>query len=62
LLKQLRATSGINGHSLIPDGVDWSKPGPLAKYPRTPNSDVLLYQWDNGHVVPLTSQFVQAIG
>jgi branched-chain amino acid transport system substrate-binding protein len=62
LLKQLRATSGINGHSLIPDGVDWSKPGPLAQYPRIPNSDVLLYQWDNGHLVPITTQFVQAIG
>ena len=42
--------------------MDWSKPGPLAKYPRIPNSDVLLYQLDNGHVVPLTSQFVRAIG
>jgi hypothetical protein len=62
LLTRLRAISGINGHSLIPDGVNWSNPGPLAKYPRIPNSDVLAYQWDIGHLVPLSSQFIQAIG
>ena len=62
LLKQLQATKGINGHGLIPNGVNWSKPGPLAKYPRIPDSDVLIYQWENGKLVALNGQFVPAIG
>jgi ABC-type branched-subunit amino acid transport system substrate-binding protein len=62
LLKQLQATNGINGHDLIPTGVNWSKPGPLAKYPRIPDSDVLIYQWENGKLVALNGQFVPAIG
>jgi branched-chain amino acid transport system substrate-binding protein len=62
LLKQLQTTSGVRGHGLVPNGVNWSKPGPLAKYPRIPNSDVLLYQWDKGHLVQLAGQFTQAVG
>jgi ABC-type branched-subunit amino acid transport system substrate-binding protein len=62
ILKQLQTTKGVNGHGLIPDGVNWSKAGPLTKLPRIPDSDVLLYQWDNGKLVALNSQFVHAIG
>jgi ABC-type branched-subunit amino acid transport system substrate-binding protein len=62
LLKQLQATKGIDGHDLIPSGVNWSKPGPLAKYPRIPDSDVLIYQWESGQLVALNDQFVPAIG
>ena len=62
LLKQLQTTKGVNGYGLIPDGVNWSKPGPLTKYPRIPDSDVLIYQWENGKLVALNGQFVQAIG
>jgi ABC-type branched-subunit amino acid transport system substrate-binding protein len=62
LLKQLQTTQGIDGHGLMPSGVNWLKPGPLTKYPRYPDSYVLLYQWENGKLVALTSQFSQAFG
>ena len=62
LLKQLQTTNGINGHGLIPNDVNWLKPGPLAEYPRIPNSDVLIYHWDTGKLIPLSNQFAGAIG
>lgn len=62
LLGQLQATTGINGHGLIPDGVNWLKPGPLTLYPRVPNSYVINYEWDGQKLVALSDQFVNAIG
>jgi ABC-type branched-subunit amino acid transport system substrate-binding protein len=57
LLKGLESTSGVKGHGLIPDGVNWQKAGPIARAPRVPTTNVINYEWDGTKLVELPGGF-----
>jgi ABC-type branched-subunit amino acid transport system substrate-binding protein len=61
LLKGLRSTTGLKGHGLIPDGVNWAKAGPIARAPRIPTTNVINYQWDGSKLVEIPPGFQAAV-
>jgi ABC-type branched-subunit amino acid transport system substrate-binding protein len=61
LLKQLQTTKGINGHGLIPNGVNWLQPGPITQLPRVPTTNVIDYQWDGSKIVEIPPGFHVAV-
>jgi ABC-type branched-subunit amino acid transport system substrate-binding protein len=61
LLSGLRATSGVKGHGVLPDGVHWQRSGPISKLPRIPTTNVIDYKWDGSQLVEIPPGFHPAV-